>query len=85
MGSLFPHYVIVLFISLLSNDPDRCEGFQPKVSLMQPATNMCLNRQTQMAARIYGLNVCLLTYRAPSCFVSVLILRSLTHWGATGG
>ena len=30
MGSVFPHYVTGLFISLMANDPDSCEGFSPR-------------------------------------------------------
>lgn len=60
--------------------------FQPKARLIHSPTNMCLTGQTQTAARIYGLNVWILTYRAPCC----LIHGSIYHykwnaWWATAG
>lgn len=30
IGSVFPHYVTGLFISVMANHPDSCEGFSPR-------------------------------------------------------
>lgn len=85
MGSVFPHYVTGLFISLMANDPDSCEGFSPRpVWSTHPLT--CLTRQTQKAARSYGLNVCVLTYLAPCCLIHGSIYHYKRNaWWATAG
>lgn len=85
MESVFPHYVTGLFISLMANGPDSCGGFSPRPdwSTHPPA---CLTRQTQKAARIYWLNVCVLTYLAPCCLIHGSIYHyNWNAWWATAG